>query len=200
MSYVCDIRLKWVLYVIATDPGTITMIQRVGFSFWKPGSFHSCCEKWQTRDDDDCEWIAEMLLLCRTYVPYFSLHVDLLGDNLDVRTWRKVSSMQSPNLFNQNIWRNGYLISTLRVSPGMRWRILNFLGRKKIEPLLEKWLFFGPKSFWQSPNPTLLGVELVGTLEYALISRFRSSTIICRAHHGVAGRCTAAQWQIQDNY
>ena len=40
MRYVCDIRLKWVLYVIATDPGTITMIQRVGFTFRKPGLFH----------------------------------------------------------------------------------------------------------------------------------------------------------------
>ena len=38
-SYVCDIRLKWVLHVIATDPGTITMIQRVGFAFRESGLF-----------------------------------------------------------------------------------------------------------------------------------------------------------------
>ena len=29
------------MYVIATDPGTITTIQGVGFSFQKPGSFHA---------------------------------------------------------------------------------------------------------------------------------------------------------------
>jgi len=28
------------LYVIASDPGTITMIQGVGFALWEPGSFH----------------------------------------------------------------------------------------------------------------------------------------------------------------
>ena len=41
MRYVCDIRLKWVLYVIATDSGTIaiTTIQRVGFTFREPGLF-----------------------------------------------------------------------------------------------------------------------------------------------------------------
>ena len=32
--------MKWVLYVIATDPVTITTIQRVGFAFREPGLFH----------------------------------------------------------------------------------------------------------------------------------------------------------------
>ena len=48
MRYVCDIRLKWVLYVIATDPGTITMIQRVGFTFREPGLFQLVSEHTRT--------------------------------------------------------------------------------------------------------------------------------------------------------
>ena len=40
--YDCDYCLKWVLYVITTDPGTITTIQGVGLPFWEPGSFHTC--------------------------------------------------------------------------------------------------------------------------------------------------------------
>ena len=31
------------MYVIATDPGTITTIQRVGFAFWEPGLFQNGC-------------------------------------------------------------------------------------------------------------------------------------------------------------
>ena len=41
--YDCDFCLKWVLYVIATDPGTITTIQGVGLPFREPGSFQNEC-------------------------------------------------------------------------------------------------------------------------------------------------------------
>ena len=44
MSYVCGIQMKWVLYVIDTDPGTITTIQRFGFAFREPGLFQLVSE------------------------------------------------------------------------------------------------------------------------------------------------------------
>ena len=40
-KYVCDTRLKWIMYVISTDSKTITTIQGVGFFFRKPDSFHA---------------------------------------------------------------------------------------------------------------------------------------------------------------
>ena len=89
----------------------------------------------------------KMLLLCRTYVPYFSLHVDLVGE---IWTWRKVFlHMQSPNLFNQNIFvdknydqGDGSTKKRRFRFHWMRWRILNFFGKEKNRATVGEMVFF----------------------------------------------------------